>query len=135
MTLDYQPPEPRRKVFSFIAMLAVAFPLAVFYGVLAMLVPRMEKTYADMGMKLPGVTQAVLSFSRWATQFGWVTIAIVPVALGAIVPWFVQPSARPRRSLVALLLFINSILMMVLILVVIALVLPTFKLIENIGVR
>ena len=63
-----------------IAVLCVAFLIVM--GIMIVVVPKFEKTFADFGTELPAVTQALMDTSRWIVEdHGWALLIFTPVGL------------------------------------------------------
>lgn len=62
-----------------IAVLGFAF--AIVMGIMIFVVPKFEEIFAGMGAQLPGLTLALLNFSRWLTSIGWLVIPGVVIGI------------------------------------------------------
>ena len=62
-----------------IAVLVIAF--AIVMGIMVFVIPKFRTIFADFGVELPAVTEALLGMSTWIVyQYGWAWILFSPVA-------------------------------------------------------
>lgn len=62
----------------------ISFAVGIVSGIMIAVIPKFEQIFIDFGTKLPGVTVALISLSKWfvhGTPPGWVVIFLSPVAL------------------------------------------------------
>lgn len=66
------------------AMIYPAVVISIAVGIVSMImifvIPKFEQIFSDFNVKLPGVTQLLLSISRWfANDYGWAYIVCFPI--------------------------------------------------------
>ncbi len=72
------------------AMIYPAVVISIAVGVVSMImifvIPKFEQIFKDFKTDLPGITQMLLSVSRWfANQYGWAYIIATPIVVALIV--------------------------------------------------
>lgn len=65
-------------------MIYPAVVISIAVGIVSMImifvIPKFEQIFSDFNVKLPGVTQLLLSISRWfANDYGWAYIVCFPI--------------------------------------------------------
>lgn len=87
-SLGYREPSPARgrMLFSFSVFVTTASLLVLYAGFFLIVVPQMQRLYADFKVGLPGFTALFLGMARWMNPWGLVALALVPFALAVIVP-------------------------------------------------
>ncbi len=59
----------------------ITFALLIVVGLLIFVIPSFQKIFADMGTKLPAMTQFLVDSSDWMQNGGWIVILGSPVAV------------------------------------------------------
>ena len=114
-------------IFSLARLIAALTVMAILLAIFLLIIPRIERVYADFGTKLPWVTQLVLDISRFLqAPLGWVTAAVVT----CIVAVAMSALPIPRRWL---RLMVTLIMAIIVILLALAVLLPMIDLMDNIA--
>ena len=114
-------------IVSIVRFILTSAVLAVLVMIFLFVIPRLEATYADFGVKLPWITQLVLDISRFMqTPLGWVTAAFV-VGVVALMIAVLPIRGRWLRMVALFVLTLLTIAM------ALAILLPFLHLIENIS--
>jgi len=71
----------------------ISFATLIVTVLLIFVVPQFEKIFADMGQKLPAITQSLLNVSAWITGGGWAVILGFPFGLILLIKLLRQSSA------------------------------------------
>src|SRR5262245_8500584 len=98
------PSPARRLAVTFLA----PFPWALFFFQLLLIVPRSARLFAEMGLKLPELTEFLIDLSRWARGHLVATGAIALTLLGGsmVAAYGAQTANLSRARRVGLLLLI-----------------------------
>jgi len=138
--LPYEPPQPRRPVFSIPAWYATVAVVACMTGVFVFVAPRIEQLFVDfkpllleLKMEFPGITVFFLSTARWfRSDLGWFYLWTLPVILGFIAPLFSrnrpQDARSQRRQIVLWMRVANIAIFLFLLFCIIAFGLPVIRL-------
>ena len=98
------PIDRRQSIFSLIRFVAAIAVMSVLMMIFLLVIPRLERVYADFGTKLPWITQLVLDVSRFLqTPLGWVVAAFIAGVVALVVGVLPIPR-RWLRLLVVLFL-------------------------------
>lgn len=115
INLDYRtaPARPRARPAYLVSRLITSY---LGYGlimvVLAVIVPRFERVYADFQVRLPALTALLLAASRFCLRYYlWATLIPLPAIWSVANTWI--PSSRDRRRM-RLAAFVGVILFLVL---------------------
>ena len=85
-----QPSEVRGRMLFSWSVFVTTFSLLVLYaGFFLIVVPQMERVFADFKISLPLATGAVLKLGRWMNPWGAIGLILVPPALAVLVPLMV----------------------------------------------
>src|SRR4051812_7337892 len=80
-------PRPRRvPPFSLAAFLTTGAIVLLSYGIIELVIPRMESLYKDFGIKLPAATQMLLDVARFGIRYEWIPAMSLPLVVALLVP-------------------------------------------------
>jgi hypothetical protein len=130
--LPYHTPPDRRQIFSWPVFIVCACVIAMLFGVFGYLFPRLQAIYVEFAVWLPGVTRVVFLGAQFMKQRGLLLSTSLPLVLGFLVPFALARKRRPltrEQAWILVLIIVNILLTVALTLVIIAWVLPMYRLI------
>jgi type II secretory pathway component PulF len=142
-TLEYRSPHSAaaRPVFSVPAFVASGAVVAVLLLDLLVVVPRFGAIFRDFAAPLPGITELLLSVSRFFAGGAWVVFLVLPVVIGFLAALLApaQPAVEPsegrrrRRTISLMYLLMTLAIAAILLVTIVALFMPMIALVNAVS--
>jgi len=132
--LDYASPPPRLRRYWAGPVAMWSLVVIVWLAAGLFIVPRFEPIFKAFKIRLPFITQILLSWSHWMnTGFGWLQILPLPIVFAFLTPRI--PEDRPRSRGGTRILVLSAILTLALTLLLIftALIMPLLSLLTAVS--
>ncbi len=65
-------------------VMVITFAMLIVTAIMIFVIPAFKTIFANMGSKLPAITQSLVTFSDWVVSYGWAVILLSPVILWLI---------------------------------------------------